>query len=52
MSKHLYFPKKVKDTKDYIGAYMISCKFFYQLMVTVIKETLDWYLPLSKMKED
>ena len=38
MSDYLYFPNNLKDVKDYIQAAMISCKIFFELMVTVFKE--------------
>ena len=38
MSGYSYFPNNLKDIKDHIKAYMISCKIFFQLMVTVFKE--------------
>ena len=38
MSDYLYFPNNLKDVKDYIQADMISCKIFFELMVTVFKE--------------
>ena len=41
MSGYLYFPKNLKDIKDHIYAYIISSKFFFQLMVTVFKENLN-----------
>ena len=34
MSNYLYFLANVKDIKDHILAYVISCKIFFQLMVT------------------
>ena len=34
MSGYLYFPNNLKD-------HMISCKIFFQLMVTVSKENLN-----------
>ena len=46
MSGCLYFPNNLKDIKDHIQAYMISCKIFFQLMVTVFKEKLNLQLPL------
>ena len=39
MSGYLYFPNNLKYTKD--QTYMISCKIFFQLMVTVFKENLN-----------
>ena len=42
MSGYLYFPSKLKDIKDHIKkVYMIICKIFFQLMVTVFKENLN-----------
>ena len=46
MNGYLYFPNNLKDIKDHIQAYMISCKIFFQLMVTVFKEKLNLQLPL------
>ena len=46
MSGYLYFPNNLKDIKDHIQADMISCKIFFQLMVTVFKEKLNLQLPL------
>ena len=46
MSDYLYFPNNLKDKEDHIQAYMISCKIFFQLMVTVFKEKLNLQLPL------
>ena len=46
MSGYLYFPNNFKDIKDHIQADMISCKIFFQLMVTVFKENLNLQLPL------
>ena len=46
MSDYLYFPNNFKDIKDHIQADMISCKIFFQLMVTVFKENLNLQLPL------
>ena len=46
MSDYLYFPNNLKDIKDHIQADMISCKIFFQLMVTVFKEKLNLQLPL------
>ena len=45
MSGYLYFPNNLKD-KDHIQTYMISCKIFFQLMITVFKENLNLQLPL------
>ena len=45
MSVSLYFPNNLEDIKDHIQAYMISCKIFFQLMVTVFKENLNLQLP-------
>ena len=53
MSGYLYFPNNLKDIKDHIQNDMISCKIFFQLMVTVFKEKLNLQLPLifySSMK--
>ena len=44
MSGYLYFPNKLNDIKDHIKAYMINCKIFFQLMVTVSKENLNLWL--------
>ena len=41
MSGYLYFPNNLKDIKDYVSAYMIICKIFLQLIVTVFKENLN-----------
>ena len=38
---YFYFPNNLEDIKDHIKAYMISCKIFFQLMVTVFKENLN-----------
>ena len=46
MRDYLYFPYNLKDIKDHILAYMISCKIFFQLMVTVSKENLNLSLTL------
>ena len=46
MSGYLYFPNNLKDIKDHIQADMISCKIFFQLMVTVFKEKPNLQLPL------
>ena len=46
MSGYLYFRNNLKYMKDHIQAYMISCKIFFQLMVTVFKENLNLQLPL------
>ena len=46
MSGYLYFPNNFKDIKDHIQADMISCKIFFQLMVTVFKENLNLQLLL------
>ena len=46
MSGYLYFPSNLKDIKDHIQVYMISCKIFLQLMVTVFKENLNLWLSL------
>ena len=46
MSGYLYFPNNLKDMKDHIQADMISCKIFFQSMVTVFKEKLNLQLPL------
>ena len=46
MSGYLYFPNNLKDIKDHIQAYMIICKIFLQLKVTVFKENLNLQLPL------
>ena len=40
MNGYLYFPNNLKDIKNQIKAYMISCKKCFQLMVTVFKENL------------
>ena len=45
-SGYLYFPNNLKYIKDHIQADMISCKIFFQLMVTVLKEKLNLQLPL------
>ena len=46
LSGYLYFPNNLKDIKDHTQADMISCKIFFQLMVTVFKENLNLQLPL------
>ena len=46
LNVYLYFPNNSKDIKDHIQADMISCKIFFQLMVTVFKEKLNLQLPL------
>ena len=46
MSGYLHFPNNLKDIEDYMQAYMISYKIFFQLMVTVFKEKLNLQLPL------
>ena len=46
MSGYLQFFNNLKDIKDLIQADMISCKIFFQLMVTVFKEKLNLQLPL------
>ena len=46
MSDYLYFPNNLKDKEDHIQAYMISCKIFFQLMVTVFTENLNLQLIL------
>ena len=46
MSSYLYFSCNSKDIKDHIYVFMICCKTFFQLMVTVFKETLNLLLPL------
>ena len=45
-SGYLHFPNNLKGIKDHIQADMISCKIFFQLMVTVFKEKLNLQLPL------
>ena len=46
MSSYSYFPNNLKDIKDHIQADIISCKIFFQLIVTVFKEKLNLQLPL------
>ena len=46
MSGYLYFSNNLKDIKDHIQADMVSCKIFFQIMVTVFKEKLNLQLPL------
>ena len=46
MSGYLYFYNNLKDIKDHIQADMVSCKIFFQLMVTVFKEKLNLQLPI------
>ena len=46
MSGYLYFPNNLKEIKGHIQADMMSCKIFFQLMVTVFKEKLNLQLPL------
>ena len=46
MSGYLYFSNNLKDIKEHIWAYMITCKIFFQLMVLLFKENLILYLPL------
>ena len=41
MRGYLYFPKNLKDIKGHIEAYTISCKIFFQLMVTIFKENMN-----------
>ena len=41
MSGYLYFLNNLNDIKDHIEAYVISCKIFFQLMVTAFKENLN-----------
>ena len=45
-SGYLYSPNNLKDIKDHMQAYMISCKIFFQLMLAVFKENLNLQLPL------
>ena len=35
MNGYSCFPNNLKDIKDHVQADMISCKIFFQLMVTV-----------------
>ena len=46
VSGYLYFRNTLKDIKDHLQAYMVICKIFPQLMVTVFKENLNLQLPL------
>ena len=46
MKGYLHFSNNLKDIKYHIQADMISCKIFFQLMVTVFKEKLNLQLPL------
>ena len=46
MRDYLYFPNNLKDIKDILQTDMISCKVFFQLMVTVFKEKLNLQPPL------
>ena len=41
MSGYYYFPNNLKGIKGHTWANMISCKFFFQSMVTVFKENLN-----------
>ena len=41
MSGYLNFTNNLKDIKVHIQADMVSCKIFFQLMVTVFKEKLS-----------
>ena len=41
MSGYLYFFNNLKDMKGRIEAFMISFKNFFQLMVTVLIESLN-----------
>ena len=44
---YLYFPNNVKDIKDHIQAVRLqSCKIFFEVIVTVLKEKLILQLPL------
>ena len=49
MSGYLYFPNSLKDIKDHIYADMISCKIFFQSMVTVSKKTKVIATPYSSI---
>ena len=40
MSSYLYFQNNLKDIKDQIYDYIISCKFFLQQKVEVSKESM------------
>ena len=46
MSGSFYFSNNLKDIKGHIQADMISCKIFFQLMITFFKEKLNLQLPL------
>ena len=46
MSSYFYFSNNLKDIKGHIQADMISCKIFFQLMITFFKEKLNLQLPL------
>ena len=45
MSGYYYFPNNRKDIKDHIQPNMISCKIFFELMITVFKKNPN-LLPL------
>ena len=46
MSGYLNFTNNLKDIKVHIQADMVSCKIFFQLMLTVFKEKLSLQLLL------
>ena len=47
MSSYLYFLNNLRDIKDNIDTYIISCKLFFQENVTVSSKNINLYLFLS-----
>ena len=47
MSSYLYFPNNLRDIKDNIDTYVISCKIFFQENVTISSKNMNLYLFLS-----
>ena len=47
MSSYLYFPNNLRDIKDNIDTYIISCKIFFQENVTISSKNMNLYLFLS-----
>ena len=47
MSSYLYFPNNLKDIKNNIDTYIISCKIFFQENITVSSKNMNLYLFLS-----
>ena len=41
MKDNLYFPNKLKDIKNHIWHYIVSCEIFLQWKVTVSKENMN-----------